>query len=447
MAGCRAAAHRLSTSHFVPFCRAIDDAPVMPQNQRGITGANMITRLTEPAINAAVRQAAETRKRIELTDAGQPGLRLRITPAGARSWVLGCRDQHGRARRFPLGDYPALGIREAREKARTTRNQVKEGADPVAERRRTRALAEAARRGEGTLRALLDSYGQDAGAVLRSWGRSRPCVERVFAALLDRPLTTLSIPELLLKADSYPAKPSAAFAVRTLRPVLKWAAARQYVTLDLSAFHRKAPVRARQRVLDRTELARLLPALRASGRPHASALLFMLLTLARKEEVCGARWSHVDQAAKLWTIPRTKNGTPHQVPLSRQALALLARLRGQDVRPEDPVFAVRRRGASDRGERSPLGNWDRETKAVQAASETTGWHRHDLRRTGATLLGELGELPDIIEAALNHTAIRSALAATYNRSRYRPAVASALQRLADELDAIERPESSPIPGQ
>ena len=66
-----------------------------------------------------------------------------------------------------------------------------------------------------------------------------------------------------------------------------------------------------------------------------------------------------------------------------------------------------------------------------------GWTRHDLRRTGATMLGEMGELPDIIEAALNHVSIRSPLAATYNRSRYRPQVAAALQRLADALDGIE----------
>jgi hypothetical protein len=53
------------------------------------------------------------------------------------------------------------------------------------------------------------------------------------------------------------------------------------------------------------------------------------------------------------------------------------------------------------------------------------------------MLGEMGELPEIIEAALNHVAIRSPLAATYNRSRYRPQVAAALQRLADALDRIE----------
>ncbi len=54
-------------------------------------------------------------------------------------------------------------------------------------------------------------------------------------------------------------------------------------------------------------------------------------------------------------------------------------------------------------------------------------------------------MPDIIEAALNHTAIRSQLAATYNRSRYRPQVAAALQRLADALDGIEAGAAKVVP--
>lgn len=70
------------------------------------------------------------------------------------------------------------------------------------------------------------------------------------------------------------------------------------------------------------------------------------------------------------------------------------------------------------------------------ASKTAEWALHDLRPTGATMLGEMGELPDIIEAALNHVAIRLPSAATYNPARYRPQVAAALQRLAFNLDGI-----------
>jgi integrase len=158
---------------------------------------------------------------------------------------------------------------------------------------------------------------------------------------------------------------------------------------------------------------------------------FMLLTLLRREEACGARWRDVDWNVRTLTVPaeRSKNRQPHVVPLSHQAVALLQSRAPQQHDPDALIFAT--------STGAPLINWDRETKKIMAASGTAGWHRHDLRRTGATMLGEMGELPDIIEAALNHASIHSPLAATYNRSRYRPQVAAALQRLADALDGIE----------
>jgi len=155
-------------------------------------------------------------------------------------------------------------------------------------------------------------------------------------------------------------------------------------------------------------------------------------------------WRSVDLEARTWTIAETKNGESHVVPLSVQALALLrARLpqdhQGKTIkpRPDALVFATSSGHA--------LGNWDREAKAIMKESQTAGWTRHDLRRTGATMLGEMGELPDIIEAALNHVAIRSSLAATYNRARYRPQVAAALQRLADALDGIKEGAGVVVP--
>jgi integrase len=154
---------------------------------------------------------------------------------------------------------------------------------------------------------------------------------------------------------------------------------------------------------------------------------FLLLTLARREEAANAMWENVNMDEATWTIHDTKNKEPHVVPLSNQSVELLNGLSDRKIGPF--VFHT--------AKGTKLGNWDRETKILQEASKTAGWHRHDLRRTGATMLGEMGETPDIIEAALNHVAIRSPLAATYNRSRYRPQVAAALQRLADKLDQLE----------
>lgn len=116
------------------------------------------------------------------------------------------------------------------------------------------------------------------------------------------------------------------------------------------------------------------------------------------------------------------------MPFSRQAVALLSAIRPESLRPDALVFTT--------AGGVPLGDRDRATKRIMAASGTTGWHRHDVRRTGATLLGELGVEPHVVEAALNHMHVGGQLAALYNRARYRPQVAAALQRLADALDGI-----------
>jgi integrase len=387
-------------------------------------------RLTESAIKRAAREAVEAGARAELSDEGCTGLRLRLTPTGGASWVLACRDREGRMRRFPLGTFPDLGVSSAREAARTLRPKVKvEGADPVADRRRDRAMGKAAKAGVGTLAALLALYGEHHGAELKSWGEGKRRIESVFKRLLNRPLGMLTATDFQMEADIHPAKQSSASAVRCVRPVLKWAAQRRYVAPAVAALVPPATVKRRKRWLSRDEMAALLPVLSLSRRPHGNAMRFMLLTLTRREETGQARWGDIDLTAKTWTLRQTKNDEPHVVPLSRQALALLKGIKPAKAKAADLIFHTSTGAA--------LGNWDRETKAIQRESGTAGWTRHDLRRTGATMLGEMGELPDIIEAALNHVAIRSTLAATYNRSRYRPQVAVALQRLGDALDGIE----------
>lgn len=392
----------------------------------------MPVKLTESAISKATRDSAAAGVRVELADAGCTGLRLRIAPSGHRNWVLTCRDRHGRMRRFPVGDYTDKGIAEARAEARALRVKVREeGVDPILEKKRDRAIGAAAKAGEGTLKAMLDLYEAKQGNTLKSWPHSRKRVDRVFASLMTRPVAALTTADFQMTADAYRSSNSAAFAVRTIRPALKWCAApgRGYVKPELAALSQPPSVKPRRRVLGRDELERLLPALKRSGRPHARCIHFLLLTVARLNEAANARWRDVDMDSGTWTITETKNGQPHIVPLSRQARGLLAEMRPETAKPDSLIFAT--------GAGTALGNWDRETKAIQEASKTSLWHRHDLRRTGATMMGEMGVLPDIIDAALNHVSIRSALAATYNRARYRPQVAEALQFLADALDGIE----------
>ena len=123
---------------------------------------------------------------------------------------------------------------------------------------------------------------------------------------------------------------------------------------------------------------------------------------------------------------RAKNKLERTIPLSRQATALLdCRQRGA---PNLLVFP------SERGE--VLSNWDRETKRLNRLSKTAGWHRHDLRRTVATILGDLGFPPHVVSVVLGHAHIASGATAIYARSRYQREHADALDALGAEVARI-----------
>ncbi len=392
--------------------------------------------LTDTAIAKAVQSAAGE-GRLELADASCPGLRIRISGKGSRVWVLACRDRVGRMRRFTLGAHPEMGLSAARSAARALHVEVKlRGADPIAERRQERARAAAGGSGINSLAALLDIYGEKVGRRKKSWNEARRRIETVFARLLSRPLTDLTRSEMQIVADGYAAVMSASAAVRYLRPILKWGFQRGYVAEGLANLQPPATVQRRKRVLSNAELAQVLPVIRSSDRPAWRMMHFIVLTLARREEAAQARWRDIEWAQSLWRIPDTKNGAEHSVPLSSQALALLEVIRPDRAEPGSLIFSTKAG--------TPLGHWDRETKKLHEVTGTSDWHRHDLRRTAATILGNLGELPDIIEAALNHMNIRSSLAATYNRSRYTPQVRQALQRLGDYLDCLEHGSSGKV---
>jgi integrase len=323
-----------------------------------------------------------------------------------------------------------MGLSAARSAARALHVEVKlHGADPIAERRRERARSPTGGGAEiATLSTLLDLYGEKVGGRKRTWEEARGRIEKVFKSFAGRPLADLNRNEIQIAADNYAAVMSASAAVRYLRPILKWGTQRGYVNEGLAQLHPPAPVKRRTRVLSDRELGLIVPVIRSSRRPAWRAMYFMLLTLARREEVAKARWQDIDWQSRTWTISETKNDQPHFVPLSSQAIAFLSQIDGVNLLASALIFSTTSGAA--------LSNWDRETKALQRTTQTDGWHRHDLRRTSATALGNLGVLPDIVEASLNHAAIRSTLASTYNRARYRPQVRDALQRLADYLDAI-----------
>jgi integrase len=407
--------------------------------------------MTADNIADATARAALTGKRVEVPDDNHPGLELGISPSGVLAWSLRMRDPSGRLRRFVLGRLPKMTPAAARKAARSLRGQVEGGYDPIAERRAKRVAGAELRAGIGTLGALVAEY-ERSGNPPKTWftGSGRKRFERVFGALMSKPVREMKASDVIREADGYSGSRQAAQnAIRALRPVISWAVLRDYVPVGLKALSPEEGVPKRARVLTQDELRRVLPVLRAGQSRHATVMLFILLTLARLNEAAGATWAEIDLDRRTWTIPpnrlkdtrgkkrRAEARKPMVIPLSWDAVRLLEWVKGDDdPEPQSLVFASRS------GTR--LGNWDRAQKAIFEASRTTGWHRHDLRRTSATMMGEAGIPPYVIEAALNHATIHTDLSGRYNVARYRDDVKDALQALSVQyVRLIERVEMRP----
>jgi len=208
--------------------------------------------------------------------------------------------------------------------------------------------------------------------------------------------------------------------------------------------------RERERVLSTAELIQLRDKLPAAHmeRQTEIAIWLMLSTLARVGELSQARWEHVDLESGTWTIPagNSKNAKEHTIFLSGFATRFFAELHVM-TRDSGWVFPSARQGVvghiclrsiskqiKDRQRETALTN--RSLKGLGALTlPGGGWTAHDLRRTGATMMGELGVASEVIERCLNHIET-SKLKRTYQRHELKAERREAWARLGEQLDNL-----------
>jgi integrase len=192
---------------------------------------------------------------------------------------------------------------------------------------------------------------------------------------------------------------------------------------------------SRERVLTSDELRKLWRSL-DDGR-FSDIVRLLLLTGQRRNEIGWLQWREIDLARKLIVLApeRTKNHRQHEVPLSRQTLAILER---QPRRNSSGFLFSDTRGFK---------NWDAAKARLDRRLAVAPWTLHDLRRTCATGMAELGVQPHIIEAVLNHVSGHKAgVAGIYNRARYEGEMRDALTKWADHVEAlIVGPRKRPVP--
>jgi integrase len=203
--------------------------------------------------------------------------------------------------------------------------------------------------------------------------------------------------------------------------------------------NKAAELKSRKRVLTDEELKIIWHA--APETDYGRIVRLLILTGQRREEIGGLRWPEVDTAKRVIRLPgdRTKNHRDHNVPLTKAALAIL---NAQPVRAgREFVFGDGPRSSAQDDEAPAGGGFQGWSKSKDALDEKTkgiqAWRLHDIRRTVATSMGDLGVHPHIIEAVLNHVSGHKAgVAGIYNRATYAAEKAAALTLWADHLETI-----------
>lgn len=397
-------------------------------------------------------------------DSEVTGLALRLTSAGAKVFLFQYR-AGGAIRRYRIGKLGDVTPAEARRRARILLGRVTAGGDPVLEDEEQAAAAEAARkavRAEAkatalTFDVLIDRwhaqhlvkrsalYRKDAPATLRF----------AFRGWKARPAKSIARAEVMEQLDRIGASrgPGAArHAYAYGRAMYGWAVRRELVDANpFSRIEAPEPVADRDRVLSDAELAEIWTAAGTLGAPFGPFVRLLCLTLQRREEVAGMRWSELAEDLSLWTLPaaRAKNGRAHLVhlaPAARTILRDLVRIEGCDLvfptspRNEPaPKDGKARRLTSISGYSAMKRRLDAaiakaRAKAGAKQAEPPGWRLHDFRRTGVTRLAELGVPPHVADRLLNHVqgAIRG-VAAVYQRHNFAAEREAALRIWADHV--------------
>ncbi len=279
---------------------------------------------------------------------GVDGLLLQVTPSGARSWLLRATVK-GRRVQIGLGGYPDTTLAQARTRARDIRDQVWQGIDPLADKRRL-TFAQAM---EKTLAARTAEFRNEKHK--KQW---RSTLDKYAVPVLgDMAVSDIGVSDVLRVLEPvWRERTETASRLRgRIEAVLSWATVGGHRTGDNPARWRgnldavlpkpgKVAKVKNYPALSLADAADWFTDLRKRDGMATRALEFVALTAARSGEVRGATWAEIDLDAGVWTIPaaRMKAQREHRVPLTPEAVALLQAL--PRMQNSDHVFPAARGG-------------------------------------------------------------------------------------------------------
>jgi integrase len=375
-----------------------------------------------------------TAKPVTYFDLNLPGFGVRVSPKGRKTWIA-MYTVNGKLVMETIGTMQVIPkVADARERARKSILQARDGIHPKLARiewreqlyaKKAWVAASAFTFANLTARYLDEyAYRNTRASTAAETERLLNRASRHFAERAVRDITKADVSGLLA-ALSGAAKANGATAglieanhlLSVVRRCLRWAVTQDIITADPSAGVPMplARVKARERVLTDDEMVRLWHGCDQLDPHFAAIFRLLLLTAQRKSEVSGMRRGELDLAGRVWHLPgsRTKNGRAHDVHLCDMALAIINSANQRPGISGDRLF--------------PNGGIDYQKRKLVAIADVSDVRIHDLRRSATTGMARLGVAPHVTDRILNHkSGAISGTAAIYNRFLYTEQRRSAL---------------------
>ena len=352
------------------------------------------------------------------------GIRVRYDQKGrlCKTWCVQYRID-GKQRRQTIGKFPRMNAATARTKAGAWLNKVHDGTDPAGER-------EIAKKADAMkFNIAVEQYLAKQRADVRESTFTNAEIYltgRYFAALHNKPVAKVTQSDVEQCLDAIPQKPTRMMAQRRLSALYAWCMRKGHAADNPTARCEQIKLKSRDRVLSEDEIRTVWNALKDDDLGRVIKLLLILG--CRAKEIGRLKWCELDFNAGTLTLPpeRCKNGRSHTLPLPPLALKIINEVEKQPGR--DFLFGTRAAGGF---------TWWAKQKTLIAPLGLAHWTIHDLRRTAATHMCELGIEPHVVEAILNHVSgHKGGIAGIYNRASYAKQMKTALATWADHLQSV-----------